>query len=63
MRTKGAGYLAYALIDAVVDSGWTDFANLGRVALIRPDAEHPLVIDINVREMAERTGEERAVGV
>ncbi|MFK7742700.1 MAG: polysaccharide biosynthesis/export family protein [Planctomycetota bacterium] len=39
------------LIDAVFRAGWTKLANLGSVNLIRPDAEHPLVIDINVREM------------
>lgn len=47
------------LIDAVVDARWTPFANLGRVSLIRPDAEHPLVIDVNVREMM-MTGYTRA---
>jgi hypothetical protein len=31
--------------------GWSNLANLGRVMLIRPDAEHPLVIDVNVRDM------------
>ncbi len=39
------------LIDAMFRARWTDLANLGRVYLIRPDAEHPLVIDVNVREM------------
>ena len=39
------------LIDAMFRSRWTALANLGRVYLIRPDAEHPLVIDVNVREM------------
>jgi Na+/serine symporter len=39
------------LIDAIFLSRWTALANLGRVFLIRPDAEHPLVIDVNVREM------------
>jgi len=39
------------LIDAIFKSGWTELANLGRVYLIRPDAEHPLVIDVNLREM------------
>ncbi|HEB54353.1 MAG TPA: hypothetical protein ENI87_13960 [bacterium] len=39
------------LIDAVFRARWTPLANLGRVYLIRPDAEHPLVIDVNVREM------------
>lgn len=37
--------------DALVTAGWTPLANLGRVYLIRPDAEHPLTIDINFREM------------
>lgn len=37
--------------DAMVIAGWTPLANLGRVYLIRPDAEHPLTIDINFREM------------
>ncbi|MFN6193658.1 MAG: polysaccharide biosynthesis/export family protein [Planctomycetota bacterium] len=37
--------------DAMTNCGWTPLANLGRVYLIKPDAEHPLVIDINVREM------------
>ena len=39
------------LIDAVFRAGWTPLANLGRVYLIRPDAEHPLIIDVNMREM------------
>ncbi|MFY9345154.1 MAG: polysaccharide biosynthesis/export family protein [Planctomycetota bacterium] len=37
--------------DAMFLVGWTNLANLGRIYLIRPDAEHPLVIDINFREM------------
>jgi hypothetical protein len=37
--------------DAMFRVGWTGLANLGRVYLIKPDAEHPLVIDINFREM------------
>jgi len=37
--------------DAMFAVGWTNFANLGRVYLIRPDAENPLVVDINFREM------------
>jgi protein involved in polysaccharide export with SLBB domain len=37
--------------DAMNAAGWTPLANLGRVYLIKPDAEHPLVIDINFREM------------
>lgn len=39
------------LIDAVFRSRWTNLANLGRVHLIKPDAQNPLVIDVNVREM------------
>jgi protein involved in polysaccharide export with SLBB domain len=37
--------------DAMFTVGWTPLANLGRVYLIRPDAEHPLVVDLNFREM------------
>lgn len=37
--------------DAMFAVRWTNFANLGRVYLIRPDAENPLVVDINFREM------------
>lgn len=36
---------------AMFKANWTELANLGRVYLIRPDAENPLVIDINFREM------------
>ena len=39
------------LIDALFRARWTPLANLGRVYLIRPDAEHPLVIDVNLRDM------------
>ena len=39
------------LWDAMMVVKWTDLANLGRVMLIRPDAEHPLVLDVNCREM------------
>lgn len=39
------------LLDAMFTARWSALANLGRVYLIRPDAEHPLVIDVNVREM------------
>jgi protein involved in polysaccharide export with SLBB domain len=41
----------FTLQDALFTVGWTNLANLGRVYLIRPDAEHPLVIDINFREL------------
>jgi protein involved in polysaccharide export with SLBB domain len=37
--------------DAMFLARWTNLANLGRVYLIRPDAEHPLTVDINFREM------------
>lgn len=39
------------LMDAMFTAGWSPLANLGRVYLIRPDAENPLVVDINFREM------------
>jgi protein involved in polysaccharide export with SLBB domain len=39
------------LMDAMFMAQWTNLANLGRVYLIRPDAENPLVIDVNFREM------------
>jgi protein involved in polysaccharide export with SLBB domain len=40
------------LVDAVLGvTRWTNLANLGRVFLIRPDAEHPLVVDVNFREI------------
>jgi len=53
VRVKGpiAMTADMTLIDAMFRSGWTDLANLGRVYLIRPDAEHPLVVDVNLREM------------
>lgn len=38
-------------LDAMFRANWTNLANLGRVYLIRPDAENPLVVDINFREM------------
>lgn len=37
--------------DAMNRVGWTPLANIGRVYLIRPDAQHPLTVDINLREM------------
>ncbi len=39
------------LVDAMFLCGWTNLANLGRIYLIRPDAEHPLIIDVNFREI------------
>ena len=39
------------LMEAASTAGWTPLANLGRVRLIRPDAENPLVLEVNFREM------------
>ncbi|GAB4145994.1 MAG: hypothetical protein Fur0037_13960 [Planctomycetota bacterium] len=39
------------VFEAMARVRWTDLANLGRVYLIRPDAETPLVMTVNVREM------------
>jgi hypothetical protein len=39
------------LLKSVALIGWTALANLGRVYLIRPDAEHPLVVEVNFHEM------------
>ena len=39
------------LMDAMCVVFPSNLANLGRIYLIRPDAEHPLVIDVNFREM------------
>lgn len=44
------------LMDAMFVVNWSGLANLGRVYLIRPDAEHPLVIDVNFREMLTTGG-------
>lgn len=53
VRAKGIQALPtdWTLQDALLTVGWTPLANLGRVYLIRPDAEHPLVVDINFREL------------
>lgn len=52
-RSKGRVLMEpdMTLIDAMFLVGWTNLANLGRVYLIRPDAENPLVVDVNFREM------------
>lgn len=55
-RLKGAINLwtqggDWTVLKAVANIGWTQLANLGRVYLIRPDAEHPLVVEINVHRM------------
>jgi len=39
------------LFEAVATIGYTNLANIGRVYLIRPDAENPLVMQVNMREM------------
>lgn len=39
------------VFDALARVGWTPLANLGRIYLIRPDAENPLVMSVNMREM------------
>lgn len=51
--SKGAVVLDpdLTLLDAVLKVQWTNLANLGRVYLIRPDAENPLVVEVNLREM------------
>ncbi len=41
------------LLEFVTRIGWTPLANLGRVRVIRPDAQNPLVIEVNLREMIE----------
>ena len=41
----------FTLFEAIASLAPTRLANLGRVRLIKPDAEDPLVIDVNVREM------------
>lgn len=39
------------ILEAIASVGTTPLANLGRVRVIRPDAENPLVIYVNLREM------------
>lgn len=39
------------VLRATAEIGWTGLANLSRVYLIRPDAEHPLQVEINLHEM------------
>lgn len=38
-------------LKACMSIGWTPLANLSRVQLIRPDAEHPLVIEVDLFRM------------
>ena len=39
------------VFDAMARVGWSPLANIGRIYLIRPDAENPLVMSVNMREM------------
>lgn len=39
------------LLEAITMVVPTPLANMGRVRVIRPDAENPLVMDVNIREM------------
>lgn len=39
------------ILEAIASVGTTPLANLGRVRIVRPDAENPLVIYVNIREM------------
>lgn len=39
------------ILKATAMIGWTPLANLSRVYLIRPDAEHPLQVEIDLHEM------------
>ena len=41
------------ILDFIAERGVSTLANLGRVKVIRPDAENPLVVVINVREMLQ----------
>lgn len=41
------------LLDVMARAPITDLANLGRVRVIKPDAQNPLVAVVNVREMIE----------
>lgn len=41
------------LLDVVAKAPITDLANMGRVKVIKPDAQDPLVVVVNVREILE----------
>lgn len=41
------------VFEFVATVGWTPLANLGRVRVVRPDAENPLAMTINFREMVQ----------
>ncbi len=51
---RGRNFFPHAdltLFEAMTLIGWTPLANLGRIRLIRPDAENPLIVEVNLREM------------
>ena len=51
---KGRMPLAKAdltILEAVSTVGTTGLANIGRIQLIRPDAQNPMVMEVNFREM------------
>ena len=39
------------ILEAIATVGTTPLANIGRIQLIRPDAQNPLVMEVNFREM------------
>jgi protein involved in polysaccharide export with SLBB domain len=39
------------ILKAVASINWTPLANMSRVQLIRPDAEHPLVMEVDIYHM------------
>lgn len=39
------------MLEAIATVGTTPLANIGRIHLIRPDAQNPLVMEVNFREM------------
>ncbi|MBK8977564.1 MAG: polysaccharide biosynthesis/export family protein [Planctomycetes bacterium] len=41
------------LLEVIARAPITDLANMGRVKVIKPDAQNPLVVVVNVREMIE----------
>ena len=41
----------FTLLEAIATAGTSRLANIGRITVIRPDAKHPLVLEVNFREM------------
>jgi len=39
------------MLEAIATVGTTPLANIGRIHLVRPDAQNPLVVEVNFREM------------